>query len=190
MNIIQVGTNVANDDLTLILRENNIQPKILILIEPINIHNDKILNCYSHITNKVIENIAIRCDDITQHDFYYSEVDPDYTVASFNSQHIKTHGYEETGIKSFSVKCMTINKLFEKYNLSKIDILYIDAEGDDDCILRSIDYTKFDIKTIYYENLHLPYPQSNTHDFLRSHGYKVIPNTGLNDWSSLATKEK
>jgi len=155
-----------------------------------NIHNDKILNCYNHITNKVIENIAIRCDNKTKHDFYYSKVDPDYTVASFNSQHITNHGYEKTSLESISVKCMTINELFKKYKLSNIDILYIDAEGDDDCILRSIDYTKFDIKTIYYENLHLPNPQSNTHDFLRSHGYNVIMNIGLNDWSSLATKEK
>jgi FkbM family methyltransferase len=190
MNIIQIGTNVANDDLTEIIRENNIKPNLLILVEPFSIHNDKIAKCYENITNKVIENIAIRCDDKTEHIFYYSEIDPDFTVASFNSEHIKNHGYEEIGIKSFSVKCMTINKLFEKYNLLEIDILYIDAEGDDDRILRSIDYTKFNIKSIYYENLHLPYPQSNTHEFLSNKGYSIVTNTGLNGWTSLATKEK
>jgi hypothetical protein len=86
------------------------------------------------------------------------------------------------------MKCVNINNFFKKYNLTDIDILFIDTEGMDDSLLRSIDYKTYNIKKIYYENLHLPYPQINTHDFMKSNGYTVTPNVGQNDWSSLAEK--
>ena len=60
----------------------------------------------------------------------------------------------------------------------------------DDSLLRSINYNKYSIKKIYYENLHLPYPQIDTHNFMRNNKYKVTPNVGQNGWSSLAEKEK
>jgi hypothetical protein len=40
MKIVQIGTNVGNDDLTEMLL--HIQPELLILVEPFSIHNDKI----------------------------------------------------------------------------------------------------------------------------------------------------
>ena len=42
MIIVQVGTNAGNDDVSRIL--NNQQPDLLILIEPMNVHNEKIGN--------------------------------------------------------------------------------------------------------------------------------------------------
>jgi hypothetical protein len=188
MNIVQIGTNTGNDDLTEIIRSHNIQPELLVLVEPLSIHNKKINDCYSWIHNKIIENIAIRCDNLSEQKFFYCEDDPDYTVASFNAAHIENHGYDKNKINSIIVKCMTINDLFQKYNFKNIDILFIDAEGDDDNILRSIDYNQYNIANIYYENLHLPYPQINTHNFLNDKGYTVTPNVGLNGWSSLAVK--
>jgi FkbM family methyltransferase len=190
MKIVQIGTNVGNDDLTTLIKSKNIEPSLLILIEPLSIHNNKINNCYQFVQNKIIENIAIVCDEEITKKFYYSNDDPDFTVASFDINHVIVHGYNPKNIISIDIPCMSINNLFKKYNLIDIDILFIDAEGYDDCILRSIDYSTFNIKQIYYENLHLPYPQINTHNFLKSMGYSsVIPNTGLNGWSSLATKE-
>ena len=47
MKIIQIGTCVANDDLTQILKEN--EPELLVLVEPMSIHNEKIKSCYSGI---------------------------------------------------------------------------------------------------------------------------------------------
>jgi 3-deoxy-D-arabino-heptulosonate 7-phosphate (DAHP) synthase len=44
MKIVQIGTCVANDDLTQIVKEK--QPEILVLIEPMSIHNEKINECY------------------------------------------------------------------------------------------------------------------------------------------------
>ena len=55
MNIVQLGACVGNDDLTKLIGES--QPNILILVEPMSIHNEKITECYNNITNKHIENI-------------------------------------------------------------------------------------------------------------------------------------
>jgi FkbM family methyltransferase len=186
MKIVQIGTNVGNDDLTNLLV--NVHPELLILVEPFSQHNDKINDCYKHITNKIIENIVIVPDNKTECDFYYHPDDPEYKVASLDRNHVIKHGYLARKIKIQTLKCMNINDLFDKYNLIDIDILFMDIEGMDDSVLRAINYNKYNIKKIYYENLHLPYPQINTHDFMRNHGYTVTPNIGINDWSSLAEK--
>ena len=73
MKIVQIGTCVANDDLTQIVKEK--QPEILVLIEPMSIHNEKINECYSGINNVFLENIAITVDDTKEMSFYYHKND-------------------------------------------------------------------------------------------------------------------
>ena len=183
MKIVQLGVCVGNDDLTKLIGKT--QPEILILIEPMEIHNDKINECYGWVNNKFIENIAITTDDKTEMSFYYHENDgPLYEVASNNKFHIIKHGYNVEGIKELIVKTSSINNLFSKYNLDNLDILFIDTEGLDDLIIKSIDFNKFTINEIYFENLHLTQP--DIYDFLESKGYEIIKSWGLNGWSSVA----
>lgn len=187
MNIIQLGSCIGNDDLTTMIGDK--QPELLVLVEPMSIHNEKILKCYEHITNKHLENIAISISGDSEISFFYHENDgPMYEVASTNIQHILKHGYNSNGIKELRVKCLTITELFQKYNLRKIDILFIDTEGIDDLIIKSIDFEKYDIDEIYFENLHLT--QNDIYDFLEKKGYNVIKKWGYNNWSSFAKKIK
>ena len=81
---------------------------------------------------------------------------PGFEVASVDINHITKH-YPNTvdRVVKTSIESITINDLFEKHNLSKIDILFIDAEGIDDIIIRSIDFSKIEINQIYFENLHI-----------------------------------
>jgi len=185
MKIVQIGTCVGNDDLTNIVQHN--QPSILILVEPMNIHNDKRDECYSGINNLYLENIAITTTNDDETSFYYHKNDgPMYEVASNNVNHILKHGYSLDGVIEIKVKCLTINQLFEKYNLSDIDILFIDAEGLDDKIIKSIDFDKFSIDKIYFENLHLQ--DKKIYNFLAELNYKITHSTGFMGWSSLAEK--
>lgn len=98
MKIFQLGVCKANDDLTEIIRDKNIE--LLVLVEPLNFHNSDIEECYQHIKNKYIENIAISIDDnISETSFYYHKNDgPLYEVASLDKNHILKHGYNEDGI--------------------------------------------------------------------------------------------
>lgn len=185
MNIIQLGACVGNDDLTKLIGES--QPEILILVEPMSIHNEKITECYSKIINKHIENIAISTGDEEEMSFFYHENDgPMYEVASTNINHITKHGYNPNGIKELKVKCLRINKLFEKFNLKKIDILFIDTEGTDDLIIKDIDFDSFEIDELYFENLHLSH--HDIYDFLEKKGYTIVRNWGFMGWTSFAKK--
>lgn len=186
MKIVQIGTCVANDDLTKLIE--NIDPEILVMVEPMSIHNDKIKKCYLDKNNLHIENSAITTNNEDEMIFYYHNCDgPMYEVASTDINHIIKHGYEVEGIVELKVKCITINDLFDKYGLQKIDILFIDAEGSDDKIIKSIDFIRFDISKIYFENLHLK--DDTIYDFLKKKGFRIAKNVGYNGWSSLAEKK-
>ena len=186
MNIVQIGVCEANDDLTQLI--NNQQPNKLVLVEPFSVHNSRILDCYEWVNNFSLENVAIVTDDrkdkIT---FFYHENDgPLYEVASLNMNHILKHGYSIDGLKTLVVDSMNINQLFDKYELKHIDILYIDAEGLDDQIIKSINIDSYSIDNIYFENLHLT--QADIYQYLVDKGYDITMSTGGCGWTSLAKK--
>ena len=57
MNIVQIGACIGSDDLTSLIGDS--QPDLLVLVEPMVLHNQKLLECYSWVENKEIENSAI-----------------------------------------------------------------------------------------------------------------------------------
>lgn len=186
MNIIQLGVCEGNDDLTQLV--GNSQPDILILVEPLSIHNEKIMECYKDITNKHIENVAISTGDEEEISFFYLKNDwPKNEIASTDINHIFKHGYSLDETEEIKIKCLKINKLFEKYNLKKIDILFIDTEGIDDLIIKDIDFDSFEIDEIYFENLHIT--QDDIYEFLEKKGYNITKNWGYMGWTSFAKKK-
>ena len=54
-----------------------------------------------------------------------------------------------------NIKSMTLNKLCEKYNVTRIDFLKIDVEGYDLNVLKTIDLDKIHVQTIKIEHKHL-----------------------------------
>ena len=80
-----------------------------------------------------------------------------------------------------------MDKLFDKYNVTDIDLLAVDTEGMDDTILKSIDYSRFNIKKIIFENLHIK--DQNIYTFLESSGYNIVNRQyGFNGWNVLVEK--
>jgi FkbM family methyltransferase len=186
MKIVQIGTNVANDDLTTMIGDS--QPEILLLVEPLEVHNSKILSCYERIKNIHLENVAISINNEKSMSFYYHPKDgPLFEVASTNKYHLVKHGYNADEIIKLDVKCININDLFKKHNLKEIDVLFIDAEGIDDLIIKSINFDQVSIKQIYFENLHLT--QTDIFYYLNEKGYGIIPHCFSNGWTSAAIKE-
>jgi hypothetical protein len=86
------------------------------------------------------------------------------------------------------VGAIRINQLLEKYKLNMLDILYIDAEGMDDDIIKDLDFSKYLVRKIYFENLHLE--NNLIFRFLENKGYEITPFTGKNGWTSMATKKE
>jgi len=187
INIVQIGANRGNDDLSKII--GDINPNILILVEPMSLHNDELKKFYSRLDNVHIENVVIDDETGKEIDFFYHLDDgPGYEVASIDSKHIyerHTHLSKER-ISSLKIKTISINDLFKKFNLTEIDILFIDAEGHDDEIIKSIDFNLFKIKKIYFENLHIT--DFNIYNILISNGYEIVKGVGTNGWCDLAIK--
>jgi hypothetical protein len=186
MNIIQIGANRGNDDVSQIIGTR--QPDKLILVEPMKLHNDALNNFYGWVSNKFIENVVIDIEGGKDLEFFYHENDaPNYEISSLSKDHFfpkHPHVLSNDGLRSFFIKSININDLFRKYDLTNIDILFIDAEGHDDAIIKSIDFDNFKIYNLYFENLHIK--DNNIYSYLESKGYKITHQVGHNGWTSLA----
>lgn len=192
MNIIQIGANRGNDDVSEII--GNQQPNKLILVEPMKLHNNALESFYGWVNNKFIENVVIDIEGGKDVEFFYHENDaPNYEISSLTKEHFfkHTHVGPDTpifyeGLKSFFIKSLSINELFKKYELNHIDILFIDAEGHDDAIIKSINFDEFKIDKLYFENLHIK--DENIYNYLEIKGYKITHQLVHNGWTSLAEK--
>ena len=192
MNIVQIGTNRAYDNLAAIVHQYS--PEIihhLILIEPFNLHNNSIQSCYANYASKLhIENIIISDSPVTTNKLWYHPNDLNHQnaaeLASLNKQHsinIRSY-YKEDEVVGLELPNFTANQLFDKYNLQTIDILYIDTEGFDDKIIYSINFKKYNIRTMYYENLHIDRDKLRT--FLSGINYQIDINTHNDPYCDLA----
>jgi FkbM family methyltransferase len=194
MNIIQIGTNRANDDVTPLVNQYSSILNKFIAVEPLSVHHSTIKECYKNIPQLIIEGIAVT-PTTTQEQltFYYHKEDgPGFEVASTNREHILKHviynpKLTEDGLVELKVDCLTLNQLFDKHALINIDILYIDAEGLDFELIKSIDFNRFNIINIIYEHLHIDGEEAIK--FLELKGYSTIKNYGHNGWSHAAVKQ-
>lgn len=201
MNIFQLGVCQSNDDVYEYIRDNKLNPDLLVLIEPMTVHNENIWEVYKgldciDLDNVKLENVAITTQPTGDVSFYYHPNDfgnpatsASFEVASTDPMHLVKHGYKTNELVELKVTSTTIDRLFDKYNVTDIDLLAVDTEGMDDTILKSIDYNKFNIKTIIFENLHIR--DQNIYSFLESCGYNIVDrNYGYNGWNVLAQKKE
>lgn len=186
---VQIGSNKGFDDFTEIIKDKNIEK--LILVEPFEEHNESLLECYKHISDLHIENIIVNDDSNLESEvIYYHEEDATHSnkfeLASLNMFHsLKIRSfYDKEGIKDRRLPSMTLNQLMNKYNITHIDILFVDTEGFDDKIIKSIDFDQLKIKEIYYENLHID--SENLRTFLKEKNYEVTKEVGYGGWSDHA----
>jgi FkbM family methyltransferase len=181
---IQVG---ANDGITCdAVRE--ILPYVSmngILVEPVPYLFEKLKANYHHVSQLSFENSAV---SYSQAQICINYLSPDYLskrvdgyslggLAGFSEQHIRNHFTEseqnELIIESCNVPCLTIEALIEKYSISKLEALFIDAEGMDAEILLGLNLTKFRPELILYEAAHLGEDLGPVIDKLSSFGYQI-----------------
>ena len=163
---VQFGTYTGNDEFYSEIK--NIDATLIVLVEPNDKLNTTIKEHYKDIGNVHLENIAIHPDE----NLDSIQLHECHCVTSFSLDHILKHksAYDSVSdIKPFDVRCLSPNQLFEKYNLSLIDLLYVDVEGLDEIVIHSIDFDRYEIKKLVYEHLHIN--NKRTKDFLRSKGY-------------------
>jgi len=152
MKIIQIGANRGYDDLTNFISKN--QVNFAIFVEPNPFHIKDLKKCYP---NYIIENIAIKPnnEDKSEVDFYYYEKDlPNFEIASMSKEHVWKH-YGQVELQKIIVPALTLEELFDKYEIKDLDWLLLDIEGFDAEIALNFNWDKYNIKKIDIEKLHL-----------------------------------
>ena len=156
-----------------------------ILIEPVRHLFDKLVKTYAGQDNLTFENIAMS-DKNGFRDFYRLKEDDKLKdwqgqLGSFSKKHVLKHREDipETAIEKYltteNVRCITLGELLKKYNVKKIDLLQIDAEGYDYEIIKQLDFDSIKPKIINYEHKHLD--KSNRKKcklLLKKNGYTIF----------------
>lgn len=186
MNVVQIGTCKANDHLPQWVKSHDVD--LVVLVEPMRVHYEDIMKAYEGTNYAILGCAAVELPTNEFMSFFYHKNDgPNYEVASTSKQHILKHGLSEEGIVELKVPCKTMNEIFEMYDMNVVHYLFIDAEGLDEVLIKSIDFEKYDIKQIYFEGLHINV--DSTVEFLRSKGFSTEVGVGSNGWDCLSTKQ-
>jgi len=186
---LQIGSNKGFDDFTEIIKNKSITK--LILVEPFSEHNESLNKCYDYVQEKFIENIIVNNNPDVDNEVIFYHIDDanhsnSFELASLNRHHslrIRSY-YNETGIQERKLPSMTINQILNKYEIKNLDLLFVDTEGFDDKIIKSIDFNNFKINEIYYENLHINSQELRL--FLESKNYDITKEVGYGGWSDYA----
>lgn len=181
MILVQIGTNTGNDHVLQLCKQ--VAFDRIFLVEPFTIHNTSIHSLYRDIPNYTLDNLAIVPRSMPSVELYYTDSDGpspqypqrSYEVASIRPEHLVKHNYMRAMLKSVTVPACTLNEYFAKYNLNRIDYLFLDIEGIDFEVVETIEFGRFDIRRVQIEHLHLD--KRRLFDFMRSKGYS--PEKGM-----------
>lgn len=138
--LIQIGANDGNrfDELNKFIKEHEIKS---ILVEPINEYFEDLKRNYQNFENVYFENSAITVGAKEKEIFVVNNKNlKDYDehikgINSFDKNHLIKHGVKSNHIIKKKINCISILNLLKKYNISNLDILFVDAEGYDADIL-------------------------------------------------------
>ena len=138
--LIQIGANDGSrfDELNIFIKKYKIKS---VLVEPINEYFEDLKRNYKNFENVYFENSAITVGTKKKEIFVVNNKNlDDYDehikgISSFDKNHLIKHGVKSNHILKKKINCISILNLLKKYNISNLDILFIDAEGYDGDIL-------------------------------------------------------
>ena len=138
--LIQIGANDGSrfDELNIFIKKYKIKS---ILVEPINEYFEDLKRNYKNFENVYFENSAITVGTKEKEIYAVNNKNlDDYDehikgISSFDKNHLIKHGVKSNHILKKKINCISILNLLKKYNISNLDILFIDAEGYDGDIL-------------------------------------------------------
>lgn len=169
-----------------------------ILVEPQRVVFEKLQQNYASCKNLIFANIAIAEMDgyrslygvkesfQSTYNQHIDKGDDATGIASFSKDHIRTHlkknmprFFKEKNIDDYigaeTVKTLSFDTFTQKYNVKKIDLLQIDAEGFDFKIIKMLDFSKFSPSFINYESKNLQkIDRDRCEKLLQSKGYVLI----------------
>lgn len=159
-NLVQIGANdgVRFDELGYFIKSQ--RPKS-ILVEPIKFYFDQLSKNYCDYKNVYLENSAINQNGKIKYIYKVSEKFLNHYdehilgINSFDKNHLIKHGVKSSHIAKEEVNSISIKQLFEKYDIRKLDLLYVDTEGYDGNIIINFLETSNLNPIIIFEYIHI-----------------------------------
>ena len=199
--IVQIGAYIGktgNDPLARFLMATLAGPgrrnAKVVLVEPVQEYFEALKKNYSGLGGVWCENTAI-AEKEGARDFWRIKVDPTLfglpgwlaQLGSLRSDRMTKlwENYEkDSSLQKFylehrvveKVRCITFKQLLDKYQITDIDLLQIDAEGYDFEILKSIDFSTIRPRFVNYERVLLGDEEEECREMMRNAGYV------LRDW--------
>lgn len=167
--IVQIGVCDAKDHVQDYVKSLSQSDIFCVFIEANPYSIPLIHDAYKFLNNKIISNIAISTYTGTIKLFlppWYKTGDAQ--VASVNKNHVVMHQVPENTVQEIEIPCLTLNSYLN--NVLGLDVndiidrLYIDVEGHDVDIILSTDFSKLNIKEIFFETAHTDGTFSGTTD--------------------------
>ena len=156
-----------------------------ILVEPVPYLYEKLLATYRDQHGLIFENVAID-NAAGEKRFYYLRRARGAghavwyeRIGSFHKEHLLKHrgkipDFDRLLVEE-NVKCATLKALLQKYAVTNINLLHVDAEGYDYEIIKTVPFDEIKPRMILYENKHLSATdKAACKQLLKSHGYKLI----------------
>lgn len=184
--VLQVGSHdgVSNDPLHALFCDNPAWSGIL--VEPVPHLFARLCLTYRREPRLICENIAIAAQS-GYLPFYFTvegaHIPPNGTLphwhdqlGSFRKEHILKHldGTLAPLIRCLHVECLTLEDLFARHRVERLDLVHIDAEGADYMVLSQLDLRRLTPRVVIYEHEHLsPAERNSASAFLRAHGYSL-----------------
>jgi FkbM family methyltransferase len=167
-----------------------------ILVEPAPYIFERLRRNHAENERIALERAAIAESDGWQPFYCVVEVDdpvrqglPEWydSIGSFDRTTILGHGNEipdiEDRLVRIDVPCMTFESLCRKHDVTRLDLLLIDAEGYDWNIIRSIDLSIRHPRLLIYEHEHLPEAdRARCEGMVREAGYELAALGALDTW--------
>ena len=158
--LIQIGANDGSrfDELNIFIKKYKIKS---VLVEPINEYFEDLKRNYKNFENVYFENSAITVGTKKKEIFVVNNKNiNDYDehikgISSFDKNHLIKHGVKSNHILKKKINCISILNLLKKYNISNLDILFIDAEGYDGDILIDFFNSSTQEPILIFEYIHI-----------------------------------
>lgn len=179
--VLQVGANdgVHDDPVSHFIRKHHWRG---LLVEPVPRIFEALQRNYAGVPGVQFANVAISDRDESR-PFYFLD-DPARElpawageVGSFVKELVTTH-IGGRDVRSFTreiqVPCLTPATLLRQHDVSRVDVVVIDAQGYDDHILLKLPMEQIRPRLIIFEHCLLDEPRRQAcKDFLVSHGYQL-----------------
>lgn len=165
LDVVQIGSNdgMTGDPIFDLIRKNGNWR--VTFVEPVPYLFEKLKQNYSYDTRFRFERAAI--NDGSEQIFYSVRPEakehipdlPDWyeQLGSFYKENILYHlnGVLEPYMEETVIKGMTLSQLFEKNDVTDLQLLHIDTEGYDWKVLSKLDLSKYKPAVILFEHKHL-----------------------------------